>query len=128
MLSWLAIEFTVTNQTPLSYKIGCLANPLKNSVFTAALFVAALNSRVRGAAAAAAALSWLSAVGAHSVLPALTNTFFTIHPPLLYVCAALSIKSISLGLRRGALLYLSLWAISIAMGGFWSMQELSWGG
>lgn len=125
MLSWLAIELSLSNQAVLSHKIGCLANPLKNTAFASALAIAVLCLRTRRPAAALLPLAWLCALGTHSVLPALTNTFFTIHPPLLYVCAVLSIRSVALGLRRRAFAHLSLWAVSICMGGFWSMQELS---
>jgi hypothetical protein len=119
------IETNVSNSSPLSHKIGCLANPIKNSLFTLSLIISIVGSRPRSLRLSLPVMCSLTAIGSHTVLPALTNTFFTIHPPMLYVFTALTIFSILHRKRRAVLLYAAAWAVSIFMGGFWSMQELS---
>lgn len=123
---WAALlEPSLFNQSPLSCKIGYLANPLKNSIFTSAVLLAVASGRSRLRAAALAPLVLLSLLGSHSAIPALTNTLFTIHPPLLYLYTGLTIRAVLFSERRLALAYLFLWAVSMFLGGFWSMQELS---
>jgi hypothetical protein len=128
MLIYLLLEPQIFNDDTLAFKIGCLANPIKNSIYTAVLVVIVLSARLRLYARLGLLAAILNVLGAHTVLPALTNTLFTIHPPLLYICTALVIVGVISGGRRLILIYIALWAISICMGGFWSMQELSWGG
>lgn len=125
MVSYALLEVFLVNYSPAALKIGCLANPLKNSALTLVLVIAASSSRLRSCVAAVAVLPALNVIGSHFILPALTNTLFTIHPPMLYVCAALVISSLAYSGRRATSAYLAFWAISILMGGFWSMQELS---
>jgi hypothetical protein len=122
----LLLGLCLDNVLVLPSRTGLLANPTKNTLYTAAVTAATLRG-VRSTHLAAL-LPLASIVGSHPVIPALTNTLFSVHPPLLYVSAALTIASIALRTRRLTLYYSLLWGLSIALGGYWSLQELSWGG
>lgn len=63
------------------------------------------------------------------VQPALTNTLFSIHPPMLYITAIICLSHLSRWkhARGYSQIYNSLF-ITMVFGGWWAMQELSWGG
>lgn len=128
MVPPLTFEFLLSNYDPMSCKISYLANPMKNSALTSFLIIAAVGSRLRSYPLCAAALILPCLFGSHAILPALTNTLFTVHPPLLYIFTGLTVRALLTSQRRVSILCAILWALSVAMGGFWSMQELSWGG
>lgn len=60
-------------------------------------------------------------------LPPLSNTLFTLHPPLLVISVAASAFCLY---HRQASAWSGLSLLGLAMfgGGFWSSQELNWGG
>lgn len=118
MLAYVLLEPQLANFNPAAFKIGCLANPLKNSIYTTALISLVAGGRLRSYARIGLSVASLNMLGVHSILPALTNTLFTIHPPLLYVCTALVVAGLSSLGRRRILVYSAFWALSICMGGF----------
>lgn len=62
-----------------------------------------------------------------AALPPLSNTLFTLHPPLLVISIVASVLCLY---HRQSLLWGGLALLGLAMvgGGFWSSQELNWGG
>lgn len=62
------------------------------------------------------------------LIPALTNTLFLIHPPLLYMSLIYLISCIYRKYGAIRFSYLLWFGFSIVLGGYWSLQELSWGG
>lgn len=47
MLAYSLLEPQLSNSSPAAFKVGCLANPLKNSIYTAALVSLVAGSRLR---------------------------------------------------------------------------------
>lgn len=59
------------------------------------------------------------------LIPGLTNTFFVIHPTILYLSSCLCLTHPFKRLTNWPVAWLS---VALCLGGFWSMQELNWGG
>ena len=62
------------------------------------------------------------------IIPALTNSLFCIHPLLLYFSLCMCAQKISNGKKKNTFIWFFLNCCAQIMGGYWSMQELSWGG
>lgn len=60
----------------------------------------------------------------------LSNTLFTIHPPLLYISLVSAVLNVWARERTSIITWHPTFTIPLAMflGGFWSLQELNWGG
>jgi cytochrome c biogenesis factor len=117
----LSMAFADNSHTGLT-KLWCLTNPTANSVLV--ITIASITVKKKHTLLTYTMFTGLASES--SLLP-LSNTFFAIHPPLLM--AGVCICAVRLG-RQQANLWsgLSVLGFAMALGGFWSTQELNWGG
>lgn len=124
----LCSQFLLDNLCLHSAKVGLLSDPAKNSLYIIlTYFLSSLSKRKPGVqlycllivTCAAASVKWV---------PALTNTMFLIHPVLLYFSLSSFLNSSLVG-KGGARSVLALLVLlAMLLGGYWSLQELNWGG
>lgn len=126
MVSYLCLPVLLYNESVEGARISVLSNSIKNIAYFISILGLAFYTR------SGAINKWpliATAVGYKTnLLPALTNTLFSIHPPLLYVSTALLLFSLCGQGPKRSMAVVSIFLLSIFLGGFWSMQELSWGG
>lgn len=120
----------VNNILPITLKVSALANVSLNMITLCAVTCCILNRRL-GLSKPLPALAIVALSGPKlQFLPPLSNTLFLIHPVLLYVSAVRSVITtggfLSHGLCKSAPLLLL--GLAMGLGGYWSLQELSWGG
>ena len=118
--------FVPMNFNIAELRISALSNSLKNIIYTLLIALIVAKSNKPKTTAIAVFITMLPFKA--SLLPALTNTMFSIHPPLLYLSIVVTIAALG---RRLRWLYTGstiVFFVSMFLGGYWSMQELSWGG
>lgn len=107
-------------------RISALSNSIKNLCYMAAICSLVLLGRINCVLKTALIVT---CVGIKAVtLPPLTNTLFSIHPPLLYLSFTAAILSALWKDRPLAYAAAYISFLAMLLGGLWSMQELSWGG
>ena len=124
----LCSQLLLDNSCLHSAKVGLLSDPAKNSLYIVlTYFISSLSRRKPGVqlycllivTCLSASIRWV---------PALTNTMFLIHPVLLYFSFSLFLNSSLVG-KGGARSVLALLVLlAMFLGGYWSLQELNWGG
>lgn len=125
---YLFLEFLLNNQSVLGRKISALSHPVRNTIFLVFL-VLLVSQHLTRQKYYLKILFVLSTLGGKDILtPALSNSLFTIHPPLLYITVILAIVGCIRRERKPSVWPLAGLAFSMILGGYWSMQELSWGG
>ena len=126
MFGYAIIEFILGNAEVIALRINSLSNNVKNMMFTLLIFMLCSGQRL------GYWYKWLPVcccVGiSNTPLPALTNTLFTLHPPMLYASIGLCITYVTVRSNKASVYPISVLFCSIFLGGLWSTQELSWGG
>lgn len=128
MFWYLSVEFLLNNSAPLGRKIFALSNPIRNSTYLALLIIITSLPYLRTRLTGPALLLVILLGGRDLITPALSNTLFTIHPPMLYVAVTLCAAHLRRGSRGSRFFPVGMLLLSMTLGGYWSMQELSWGG
>ena len=92
MVVYLLLEYCTNNISALYIKISCLSNNSKNVMYLYVIWRLTGINRYFNFLHLAAVLIFLPE--GCTVIPALTNTLFTIHPPLLYLTGIFTIYSL----------------------------------
>lgn len=103
-------------------KLWCLTNSVANCVLVITVALITIKKKNKF-------LLYMTFAGLAptSLLLPLSNTFFAIHPPLLMIGVCICVICLS---KQSTNAWVGLLMLGFAMllGGFWSMQELNWGG
>lgn len=126
MLCYIISEIQLSNASVTATRIASLSNATKNIYLLIAVFFLTAFARVNSSYGYYVLICYIIPVD--DIIPALTNTLFTVHPLLLYYAAFSTLISVSL--LRGIRMFVApiLLFTAMVLGGFWSTQELSWGG
>lgn len=125
----LAILLIVLNNCLLHpAKVGVMADPSKNTVYLLIIYLVLTSGKVIRGPLSALLILYASINPAERIIPALTNTLFLIHPVLLYASVIGSAVCTSSGKGLHKALLINSTAVAMCLGGYWSVQELNWGG
>lgn len=116
MVASVGLEFVLNNYSLLGTKINCLASSFKNVVFFLSLYAVLLATRL------SVGLGLPVIIGCvhykDSVIPALSNTIFSIHPPLLYAAVLSLTIRLTLSVSKRASVCAVYMLVSMFLGGF----------
>lgn len=118
------LELNINNISLLSQKIIILSNPTLNIFFLICLVFITLQLFFNKIFK----FILINLFYFNKLILALTNTLFLIHPIILYITICNIFLNVKQKHIKHYLLNILIFLFSLFLGGFWSLQELNWGG